>query len=235
MQTAQTSIDFAQGVILIDKPYQWTSFDIVGKIKSLIKHQLKIKTKVGHAGTLDPLATGLLILCTGSNTKRIEEFQALEKEYIGTMILGATRPSFDMETEIDNTYEIGSISREELVEATKTFTGNISQIPPLFSAKKIEGQRAYEFARKGIEKKLEPKNVLISKFEITKINLPEISFCVVCSKGTYIRSLVHDFGKKLNNGAYLSELRRTRIGKYHVDNAHNIEQIEEIIKLKTED
>ena len=161
---------------------------------------------MGHAGTLDPLATGLLILCSGNFTKKIDEFQGKEKEYIGTIMLGATRPSSDMETEIDKIFETNEIREEDITNAAKPFIGNIKQIPPLFSAKKIGGERAYEFARKGIDIQMEAKDVSISEFEITKINLPEINFRVVCSKGTYIRSLARDFGEKLNNGAYLSQL-----------------------------
>jgi tRNA pseudouridine55 synthase len=226
------SINFSEGsVFLIDKPYDWTSFDVVNKIRCLIKYNLGIKKiKMGHAGTLDPLATGLLILCSGNFTKKIDEFQAKEKEYIGTMILGAIRPSSDMETAIDKTFEINEILEEDVLTVAKTFIGDIKQIPPLYSAKKIDGERAYEFARKGIDMQIEAKDVNISKFEITHIKLPEVSFRIVCSKGTYIRSLVRDFGEKLNNGAYLSELRRTRIGEFHVDQAYTMDKIEELIR-----
>ncbi|NTW32003.1 MAG: tRNA pseudouridine(55) synthase TruB [Bacteroidetes bacterium] len=224
-------INFEEGsVILIDKPYRWSSFDVVNKIRSLIKYHIGIKKiKIGHAGTLDPLATGLLILCSGKFTKKIDEFQAFEKEYTGTMVLGATRPSSDMETEIDNTYDISNISEENILELAKTFVGNIQQTPPLFSAKKIEGTRAYEFARKGMDVKMAVNDIFIKEFEITNINLPEISFRIVCSKGTYIRSLVKDFGEKLQNGAYLSALCRTRIGEYYLKNAWSMEKVEEII------
>ncbi|MGD0710363.1 MAG: tRNA pseudouridine(55) synthase TruB [Bacteroidales bacterium] len=223
--------DFEKGeVILIDKPYDWTSFDVVNKIRCLIKYHLGIKKiKMGHAGTLDPLATGLLILCSGNFTKKIDEFQGKEKEYIGIITLGATRPSSDMETEIDKTYDINGICEEDIFNIAKTYIGDIKQIPPLFSAKKIEGERAYEFARKGIEKQMEPKDVTISEFEITHIKLPEVGFRVVCSKGTYIRSLARDFGEKLNNGAYLSELRRTRIGEFHIGQSNTLEEIEQKI------
>jgi len=223
--------DFDKGeVILIDKPYDWTSFDVVNKIRSLIRYRLGIKKiKMGHAGTLDPLATGLLILCSGSFTKKIDEFQAKEKEYTGTFILGATRPSSDMETGIDKTFETNNILEEDIMNAAKSFIGDIKQIPPLFSAKKISGERAYEFARKGINMQMEAKDVSITEFEITQINLPEVSFRVVCSKGTYIRSLARDFGEKLNNGAYLSQLRRTRIGEFNLNQAYSMERIEELI------
>jgi tRNA pseudouridine55 synthase len=225
--------DFDKGeVILIDKPYDWTSFDVVNKIRSLIRYRLGIKKiKMGHAGTLDPLATGLLILCSGSFTKKIDEFQAKEKEYTGTFILGATRPSSDMETGIDKTFETNNILEEDIMNAAKSFIGDIKQIPPLFSAKKISGERAYEFARKGINMQMEAKDVSITEFEITQINLPEVSFRVVCSKGTYIRSLARDFGEKLNNGAYLSQLRRTRIGEFNLNQAYSMEKMEELIVL----
>jgi len=225
------AIDFSgDAVILLDKPYEWTSFDVINKIRCLVKHHLGIKkNKMGHAGTLDPLATGLLILCSGKFTKKIDEFQDLEKEYTGTMVFGATRPSYDMETEIDRTFDISHIHEDVITDVAKTFIGSIQQIPPVFSAKKINGERAYEYARKGINVVIESRDVFIKEFEITKINMPEISFRVVCSKGTYIRSLVRDFGKKLNNGAYLSELRRTRIGDYQVSDALNLEKIEDLI------
>jgi len=223
--------NFSTGEILfIDKPFKWTSFDVVNKIRSLIKYQLGIKKlKMGHAGTLDPLATGLLILCTGKFTKRIDEYQGLEKEYTGTFILGATTPSFDLEKEIDNTFDISEITEQQIRDAAKTFIGNIQQIPPVFSAKKINGERAYEFARKGIDVLMEAREVNISEFEITKVALPEISFRIVCSKGTYIRSLARDLGLELNNGAYLSELKRIRIGEFSLDQALSLEKIEEAI------
>jgi tRNA pseudouridine55 synthase len=224
-------LDFSTGEILfIDKPYKWTSFDVVNKIRSLIKYRLGIKKlKMGHAGTLDPLASGLLILCSGKFTKRIDEFQGLEKEYTGTFILGATTPSFDLEKEIDNTFDISEITEKQILDAAKSFIGDIKQIPPVFSAKKINGERAYEFARKGIDVLMQAKEVNISEFEITKIALPEISFRIVCSKGTYIRSIARDLGLKLNNGAYLAELKRTRIGEFSLDQALSLEKIEEVI------
>ncbi len=230
------NFDFTKGeILLIDKPYDWTSFDVVNKIRSLIKYRLGIKKlKIGHAGTLDPLASGLLILCTGPFTKKIDEFQELEKEYTGTMILGATTPSADLETLINNEFNISGIYEKDILKTAETFIGNIKQVPPLFSAKKIGGERAYEFARKGINVVMEAKDVYIREFEITKINFPEISFRVVCSKGTYIRSLVKDFGEKLENGAYLSALRRTRIGEFQIDNALAIEKIENIIMQQNE-
>lgn len=219
--------DFIKGeVLLIDKPYDWTSFDVVNKLKSLLKYHLGIKKiKMGHAGTLDPLATGLLIVCTGGFTKKIDEYQEQEKEYTGTMILGATTPSYDMETQVDKTFDISRISDKDIYEAAKTFIGNIQQVPPAYSAKKIGGERAYEFARKGIEVTMKAREILIKEFVITNILLPEISFRVVCSKGTYIRSLAKDLGEKLGNGAYLSQLRRTRIGELFVENALTIEKV----------
>ncbi|MFA4853123.1 MAG: tRNA pseudouridine(55) synthase TruB [Bacteroidales bacterium] len=222
---------FEEGeILLIDKPYQWTSFDVVNKIRSLVKYHLCIKKlKIGHAGTLDPLATGLLILCSGSYTKRIDEFQALEKEYTGTMVLGATRPSSDMETEIDKTFELSNINDKEIINMATTFVGNIKQVPPIYSAKKIGGERAYQFARKGIDITMKAKEVFLKEFDITHIDLPKISFRVVCSKGTYIRSLVKDFGEKLHNGAYLSALHRTRIGDFSINAALSMEKIEEMI------
>jgi len=208
-------IDFTEGqLILIDKPYGKTSFQAV----KFVKNVGKVK-KVGHAGTLDPLATGLLIICTGKWTKKITELQLQEKEYTGTFVLGATRPSFDMETEIDQTFDISGITSEAILEAVKQFTGIIEQTPPIYSAVKVDGKRAYESARKGEEIIIKSKQVTVNEFEITAIRLPEIDFRIVCSKGTYIRSLANDLGKVLNNGAYLSALRRTGIGDYKVDDA----------------
>ena len=221
------NFDFIAGeVLLIDKPYNWTSFDVVNKLRSHIKYHLGIKKiKIGHAGTLDPLATGLLIICTGSFTKKIDEYQNMEKEYTGTMVLGATTPSFDMETLVDKTFDISGIRDEAIIKTAENFLGKIKQVPPVYSAKKIGGKRAYEFARKGIELGMKERDVIIKEFEITKISLPDINFRIVCSKGTYIRSLVKDFGEKLNNGSYLSQLRRTRIGQLCVDQTLSIEKI----------
>ena len=207
-------------VILVDKPLEWTSFDVVNKLR----YALKVK-KIGHAGTLDPLATGLLILCSGKMTKQIETFQAQEKEYTGKMILGKTTPSYDLETEINSETDISHLQEQEIMEATSQFTGIISQVPPAFSAIKVKGKRAYESARKGEEIKLNPREVEVPVFEITAIDLPEVSFRVVCSKGTYIRSLVRDFGEALGVGAYMSELRRTRIGDFKVEEAKTIEEL----------
>jgi len=223
-----TEQEFKDGqVLLIDKPLNWTSFQVVNKVRWLIKQRFGLKKiKVGHAGTLDPLATGLLILCTGKFTKRIETFQAQEKEYTGTFTLGATTPSYDLETEIDQTFEISKITSEEIYKATEQFTGEIQQQPPIFSALKKEGKRLYEYARAGEKVEIPKRTVHISAFEITRIDLPEVDFRVACSKGTYIRSLAHDFGKALNNGAHLSALRRTKIGDFSVENATTIEAFE---------
>lgn len=223
-----TSINYIDGqIILIDKPLDWTSFQVVNKVRWLIRKQFGIKKiKVGHAGTLDPLASGLLILCTGKLTKQIETYQAQEKEYTGTFTLGASTPSFDMETEIDKTFDLSTISEEKITDTTRHFIGNIQQQPPLFSALKKDGKRMYEFARAGEHVDIPTRSIHISTFEIIKIELPKVFFRVVCSKGTYIRSLAHDFGKTLNNGAYLSSLRRTKIGEFSVESAISIEEFE---------
>ncbi|PVW14155.1 tRNA pseudouridine(55) synthase TruB [Marixanthomonas spongiae] len=230
--TKLTEQDYKDGqVLLIDKPLNWTSFQVVNKVRWLIKQRFGLKKiKVGHAGTLDPLATGLLILCTGKFTKKIETFQAQEKEYTGTFTLGATTPSYDLETEIDQRFDISEITSEKINEATKQFIGDIQQQPPVFSALKKEGKRLYEYARAGEEVKIASRTVHISAFEITRINLPEIDFKVACSKGTYIRSLAHDFGKALDNGAHLSALRRTKIGDFSVEDAISIDHFEQSLK-----
>jgi len=212
LQTGQT--------LLIDKPLGWSSFQAVNKIKWDIKKAYKLKKiKVGHAGTLDPLATGLLLICTGKSTKKIAELQGQVKEYTGCVTLGATTPSYDMETEIDQTFDIDHISEEMIQDATHSFIGKIQQYPPVFSALKKDGKRLYEFAREGKSVDIQPRTVEISSFEITKIEFPKVYFKVTCSKGTYIRSLAYDFGKSLNSGGYLSLLRRTKIGDFNVDNA----------------
>jgi tRNA pseudouridine55 synthase len=224
----QKQFNFAEGeLLLVNKPYSWTSFDVVGKLRNSFK---PLKLKVGHAGTLDPLATGLLIICTGKMTKQIDTFQAEEKEYTGTMVLGATTPSYDMETEPDTKFDISHISDEQIKIATAPFLGDIQQYPPAHSAIKIDGERLYEKARRGEEVELRLRNVTIREFEITRIELPEIDFRIVCSKGTYIRSLVHDFGKALNNGAYLSRLRRTRSGNYNVADAWEVMELVTLIR-----
>ena len=218
-------------VLLIDKPLNWTSFQVVNKIRWLIKQQFSIKKiKVGHAGTLDPLATGLLILCTGKFTKKIETYQAQVKEYTGTITLGATTPSYDLESEIDQKFDISEISEEDILKNTQQFLGEIQQQPPIFSALKKNGKRLYEYAREGSKIKIPSRSVTIKEFQITKIELPYIEFRIVCGKGTYIRSLAHDFGKSLNNGAHLSSLRRTKIGKFRVEDAISVLEFEKLFK-----
>ncbi|WP_323787149.1 tRNA pseudouridine(55) synthase TruB [Psychroserpens sp.] len=216
-----TAEDYQAGqVLLIDKPLTWTSFQAVNKLRWEIRQAFNIKKiKVGHAGTLDPLATGLLIICTGKMTKQINTFQGQDKEYTGTLVLGSTTPSFDLETEIDQTFPTDHINNDLIYEATSQFIGNIEQFPPVFSALKKDGKRLYEFARAGEDVDIKSRTVSISEFEITTIDGNLINFRVVCSKGTYIRSLAHDFGKALNSGAHLSVLRRTKIGEYHVNDA----------------
>jgi len=220
-----TAEDYKEGqVLLIDKPLNWTSFQVVSKIRWSLKKDLKIKKiKVGHAGTLDPLASGLLVLCTGKMTKQIDTFQGQEKEYTGTIVLGSTTPSFDLETEINETFATEHITPELINETTKQFIGDIQQYPPVFSAIKKDGKRLYEFARDGEEVEIKPRQVHISEFEITDIRGLEVDFRVVCSKGTYIRSLANDFGKALNSGGHLSALRRTRIGDFLVINAWDLQ------------
>lgn len=214
--------------LLFNKPLCWTSFDIVGKVRKIIrKANGGNKIKIGHAGTLDPLATGLLILCTGSFTKKITEFQEFEKEYTGTMVLGATTPSYDLETEVSESVDISYLTEEDIISKSKVFIGEFMQLPPVYSAVKIQGRRAYDYARAGDEVKIIPRPVEIKEFEITKINFPEIEFRVVVSKGTYIRSLVRDFGESLNCGAYLSALCRTRIGEFVLEKALTTNEFEE--------
>jgi len=225
----ETLEDYKEGkVLLIDKPLNWTSFQVVNKIRWLIKQKFEIKKiKVGHAGTLDPLATGLLILCTGKFTKKIETYQAQVKEYTGTITLGGTTPSYDLESEINQTYDFSTITSEEINAATQQFIGEIQQQPPIFSALKKDGKRLYEYARAGEDVEIPTRTIHISEFEITNIELPNVEFRVVCSKGTYIRSLAHDFGKALNNGAHLSALRRTKIGDFSVADAVGVVEFEE--------
>lgn len=220
------TVDFAEGaVLLIDKPLEWTSFDAVRKVRSLVR----IK-KVGHAGTLDPLASGLLIICTGKFTKQINAYMAKEKEYTGTFTIGATTPTYDLESEPRDFKPWEQLTIFDIEEATKKFVGHILQVPPAHSAIKMDGKRVYELARKGIEVKLEPRPVNISSFEVDASKLPEISFRVVCSTGTYIRSLAHDFGQALGCGAYLSSLRRTRIGEFLVNEGFTLEEFIELMQ-----
>jgi tRNA pseudouridine55 synthase len=228
----ERTFNFAEGeLLLINKPYQWTSFDVVGKIRNSLK---PLKLKVGHAGTLDPLATGLLILCTGKLTKQIDTFQAEEKEYTGTMILGATTPSFDMETVVDTEFPLDGITEDAIYAATAPFTGAIQQYPPAHSAVKVNGERLYVKARRGEEQEIRPRFVEVPEFEITRIDLPEVDFRIVCSKGTYIRSLISDFGKHLNNGAYLSKLVRTRSGSFLLENAFEVSDLVEYLRGQRE-
>jgi len=227
MKTANT---FEEGkLVLIDKPLRWTSFDVVRKIRNLIR----IK-KVGHAGTLDPLATGLLIICTGRFTKKINEYMAQEKEYTGTFTLGATTASYDLEQEPENFQPYEHLTEEQIQAATLPFTGEFMQVPPAHSAIQVNGKRVYELARQGKEVIMEPRRVTIDVFEITRIELPLVYFRVVCSTGTYIRSLAHDVGKVLGCGAYLSSLRRTRIGHFSVDDTMSMAAFEEeVAKMKS--
>ncbi|ULC60021.1 tRNA pseudouridine(55) synthase TruB [Flaviramulus sp. BrNp1-15] len=220
-----TKDDYLSGqVLLIDKPLNWTSFQVVNKLRWEIRQAFKIKKiKVGHAGTLDPLATGLLVICTGKMTKQIDTFQGQVKEYTGTITLGSTTPSFDLETEINETFSTKHITDSLIKETTKQFIGDIEQFPPVFSALKKDGKRLYEFARAGEDVEIKARNINISEFEITNIEDLNVDFRVVCSKGTYIRSLANDFGKALQSGAHLSALRRTKIGDFNVDNATSIE------------
>ena len=214
--------DYLNGqVLLIDKPYEWSSFQALNAVKWAIrkKFDLNKRFKIGHAGTLDPLATGLLVICTGKFTKKIPEFQGQIKEYTGTITLGATTPSYDLETEVDKTFPISHVSETAVKEILPKFIGKIEQKPPLFSALKKDGKRLYEFAREGKEVEIQSRMIEIHAFEITGFEMPELDFRVVCSKGTYIRSLAHDFGKALNSGAYLSTLRRTKIGDFNVSKA----------------
>jgi len=213
--------DFKNGqILLINKPLNWTSFQVVNKLRWVIRKKYSIKKiKVGHAGTLDPLATGLLIICTGKFTKKINTFQAEKKEYTGTFTLGSTTPSFDLETAINETFSTNHITDKKIKEATNLFLGEIEQTPPLYSAIKKDGIRLYELARKGETTEIKSRKVTIFDFEITKINMPNVEFRIVCSKGTYIRSIANDFGKALVSGAHLSTLCRTKSGDFNIDNA----------------
>ena len=225
-----TAEDYQNGqILLIDKPLNWTSFQAVNKIKYALINKVGLpkKFKIGHAGTLDPLASGLLLICTGKFTKKISELQGQAKEYTGTFFIGATTPSYDLETEIDNNFPISHINEELIHETVKQFLGEIDQKPPIYSAIKKDGVRLYEHARAGEVIEIAFRKTTIHEFEITRIALPEIDFRVVCSKGTYIRSLAFDFGKALNSGAHLTALRRTKIGDYHIESAVDVIQFEE--------
>jgi tRNA pseudouridine55 synthase len=224
--------DFLNGqILLIDKPLTWSSFQAVNKLKYILKRNFDLpkKFKIGHAGTLDPLASGLLIICTGKFTKKITEIQAQPKEYTGTFFIGATTPSYDLETEIDQTYPITHIDDAIIHQTVVQFLGEIDQKPPVFSAIKKDGVRLYEHARAGVEVEITSRKTTIYEFEITRIAMPEIGFRVVCSKGTYIRSLAYDFGKAMQSGSHLTALRRTKIGDYKVENAITPEEFEKVI------
>lgn len=230
-ETTPPSIYEEGKLLLVDKPLGWTSFDAVNYLRIRLSKKIgaKKKLKVGHAGTLDPLATGLLLICTGKFTKQIDSLQGLDKEYIGTIKLGATTPSYDGESEESETFEIDGITESQLFEAAKKLTGNIMQVPPIYSAIKIDGKKSYVQARKNQALDLPARPLVIYEFELTNIALPFIDFRVRCSKGTYIRSLANDFGKLLNNGAYLTALRRTKIGSYCIKDAFKIEDWEKLI------
>jgi len=226
------SLEFLDGqLILIDKPYGWTSFDVVKKIRSNICKKLNVKKiKVGHAGTLDPLATGLLIIATGKFTKKIDDLMGLEKEYSGIIKLGATTPSFDLETELDQEFKTDDLTTDKVLLAAKKLTGELDQIPPIFSAKKIDGKRAYKLARAGKEVELKSRKVLVKKFDTKSLGIPNVEFNITCSKGTYIRSLARDLGLELNNGGHLTVLRRESIGQFKVSTAITPESFTEALK-----
>jgi tRNA pseudouridine55 synthase len=217
-------------VLLFDKPLNWTSFQVVNKVRWLLKKKFNLKNiKVGHAGTLDPLATGLLILCTGKMTKKISEYQGMPKTYTGCFLLGATTSSYDLETPIDQQFETNSITAEQIEKVRKQFLGVQQQYPPIFSALKQQGTRLYELARKGEEVKIQAREITLYSFDLESVDFPTLHFRVQCSKGTYIRSLANDFGKALNNGAHLTQLRRTAIGTYTVENAISLEDFEVLL------
>ena len=224
MQSEKRVLDFQKGEILVfDKPLDWTSFDLVHKVRYIICKHLKIKKlKVGHAGTLDPKATGILVLCTGKATSKIESLQLDEKEYVATLKFGATTPSYDLESAEDRHFDTSFLTKELLVEVLKQFIGTISQIPPEYSAIKIDGKRAYEYARRGIAVEIKPKFLEVKQIEILSFSIPEVKLRIVCGKGTYIRALARDIGEALNNGAYLTGLRRTRVGDYDLNQAINL-------------
>jgi tRNA pseudouridine55 synthase len=228
-------MDFIEGeTVYFDKPLSWTSFDLVNKFRYKLSRKLKIKKiKVGHAGTLDPMATGVMIICTGKATKRIEEFQYQTKEYVATLMLGATTPSFDLETDIDATYPVAHITEDLVVETLKSFTGEIRQVPPVYSACKIDGKRAYELARKGKEPQLKEKTLVIDEIELMAYEMPIIKIRVVCSKGTYIRALARDIGEALSSGAHLTGLVRTRVGDVTLDKCMLPDEIDDFLENVT--
>jgi tRNA pseudouridine55 synthase len=224
--------DFEKGeTLLFDKPFDWSSFDVVKKIRYMIKKRVGKEIKVGHAGTLDPYATGLLILCTGKSTKQIESIQGASKTYTGIIQLGSTTPSYDLETDINQTFSVEHITEDLILKTAKQFIGEQMQLPPIFSAKMIDGKRAYEFARKGLDVEMKPNSISIYSFEARLIEDNQITFQIECSKGTYIRSIAHDLGKALNSGAHLTKLTRTGIGEYKLDNAFSIEKFQSILSL----
>lgn len=231
MQEITPHTDFINGaMLLIDKPVDWSSFDIVKKVRNMICKKLGIKKlKVGHAGTLDPLATGLMIICTGKATKEIENYQGLEKEYIATFYLGATTPSCDLETEVNQSFPTEHINLELINKVLQDFMGETIQVPPIFSAKRVGGRRAYDFARKGEDLAMRPQLINISELKIIDFKIPELILRIKCSKGTYVRGLARDIGKALDSGAYLALLRRTKIGQFSVDEALDLKKFEEIL------
>ena len=229
-------MNFQEGVtILVDKPYQWTSFDVVNKIRWNLKQRLKVKNiKVGHAGTLDPLATGLLVICIGKHTKKIDEYMVGAKKYTGTILLGKTTPSYDLETEFDQEFPTEHIDTTKIEEARLNFLGRIAQVPPIFSAKQVDGKRAYDLARAGKMIELKSNMVEIIDFQLDNSRFPEIDFSITCSKGTYIRSIAHDLGKMLGSGGTLVALRRTASGDFNLQNARSVEEWIEIIRREEE-
>ncbi len=235
MNVKQNPIPYEQlregGFLLVDKPQNWTSFDVVNKIRYCLKKRFQIKKiKVGHAGTLDPMATGLLIICTGKFTKKLHEYQGFPKEYTGTITLGGTTPSYDKETEINAEYPISHIDEELMEQGRQQFLGDIEQIPPMYSAIKVDGQPLYKKARKGIMVEIKPRPVSIYRFDLNRVDLPEVDFLIECSKGTYIRSIANDYGKALRSGGYLSKLVRTKIGEYQLEDAWNLEELVEYLE-----
>jgi tRNA pseudouridine55 synthase len=233
MMDINKQTDFLKGsVLLIDKPFEWTSFDVVNRVRILLQKKFRYRwLKVGHTGTLDPLATGLIILCTGNATKDIIRFLSMEKEYIATICLGESTPSFDLETEPDHTYPTEHITRELILKTLPQFKGKIEQVPPIFSAKKLNGKRAYDYARKGKELELQPNSVFIREIELIEFNKPVVVLRIKCGKGTYIRSLARDFGKALESGAHLVALKRISIGDYKISDALTMKEFEEKIKF----
>ncbi len=229
MTEEKKQFHFAEGqLLLVNKPYEWTSFDVVGKLRNTMK---PLKIKVGHAGTLDPLATGLLIICTGKMTKQIDSFQAEDKEYTGIITLGATTPTFDLESDIDQTFDINTITEEAIKHTAASFVGEQEQYPPAHSAIKVDGERVYEKARRGETVILKPRQITVHSFDIEKIEMPNIHFRIKCTKGTYIRSIANDFGQRLKNGSHLSALCRTKSGDFRLEDAWNLQDLIEAIKL----